>query len=327
MANAPFAAGSVAIKLHLHDELDAAGRVCELLRQAELAEELGFDGVVLSEHHAGVLPGYLPVPTSAVGWILAGTERLWAAPCPTLLLLRNAVLVVEELAWLAAAFPGRVGAAFAAGSPGLEFRLIGAESDDLATQFENQLGSVVAMMRAPNAYEGLRDDAALARLVEAPVPTLSAASSSIACERAARLGTGLLLDAEITPAAARRRVDSYQAAGGTGPQVLMRKVWVGEPPHELIARQHADYRRRAKARGRAYPDRPAIDGGFVSGDSSSVAEVLSQLRVDGGADALIITVHLPGLSASQAREQIRLIAGEVLPRLSATARSTFHEDL
>ena len=40
-----------------------------LLRQAKLAEEAGFDGLMTSEHHGG-FPGYLPNPLQMAGWLL-----------------------------------------------------------------------------------------------------------------------------------------------------------------------------------------------------------------------------------------------------------------
>jgi hypothetical protein len=54
-------------------------------------------------------------PLLATAWGLSSTEQVWAGPSPCLLALRNPALVAEELAWTAARFPGRVGAALAPG--------------------------------------------------------------------------------------------------------------------------------------------------------------------------------------------------------------------
>jgi alkanesulfonate monooxygenase SsuD/methylene tetrahydromethanopterin reductase-like flavin-dependent oxidoreductase (luciferase family) len=86
-----------------------------------------------------VLPGYVPVPAAVLGWVLARTSALWAAPCPTLLLLRPTMLVVEELAWLAAAFPGRVACGFAAGWAEADFAVAGVPRAGLAGRFEREL--------------------------------------------------------------------------------------------------------------------------------------------------------------------------------------------
>ena len=73
-----------------------------------LAVDSGFAGIMTSEHHGG-FPGYLPNPLQVAGFILDSTPIGWAAACPLLLPLRPTALVAEEVAWLAARYPGRVG--------------------------------------------------------------------------------------------------------------------------------------------------------------------------------------------------------------------------
>src|SRR3954466_1446166 len=104
----PFAAGSISFRSYPPDESNPAACLNEMRGQAALAVEHGFDGVMTSEHHGG-FPGYLPNPLQLAGFLLDAMTTGWAAPCPLLLPLRPAALVVEETAWLAARFPGRVG--------------------------------------------------------------------------------------------------------------------------------------------------------------------------------------------------------------------------
>ena len=112
---APFAPGSVSLRVYPHLDRSAPEVVQELCAQAALAADCGFDGVMTSEHHGG-FAGYLPNPLQAAGWCLDAMRRGWAAPCPLLLPLRPVALVAEEVAWLAARFPGRVGVGVAAGA-------------------------------------------------------------------------------------------------------------------------------------------------------------------------------------------------------------------
>ena len=79
--SAPFAPGSVSLRLYPHNDLDAVAIVDELRAQASLAVEHGFDGVMTSEHHGG-FHGYLPNPLQAAGWCLEAMTGGWAAPCP-----------------------------------------------------------------------------------------------------------------------------------------------------------------------------------------------------------------------------------------------------
>ena len=76
---APFAPGSVSLRLYPHLDLAAPLIVHELRAQAALAAESGFDGVMTSEHHGG-FAGYLPNPLQAAGFALDAMMTGWASP-------------------------------------------------------------------------------------------------------------------------------------------------------------------------------------------------------------------------------------------------------
>jgi alkanesulfonate monooxygenase SsuD/methylene tetrahydromethanopterin reductase-like flavin-dependent oxidoreductase (luciferase family) len=298
----------MAFKPYLHDQLPIRDRLRVLLEQAVSADEAGFDGFVLSEHHAKVLPGYQPIPTSVMGWVLAKTSSLWAAPCPTLILLRHTMLVVEELAWLAAAFPGRVGAGFAAGWSEKEFALVDQPSDSLAERFERELDRAAHALRGDGSGEWVDD--AIEQLREYPVPVLSAVSSRVASRRAARLGVGVLLPSHLPAATTRRFVDEYVEAGGSGPRVVNRRVWVGDPPDDMQARQLAGYRP------------PTDDGGgdvIMSGDPQDMADQLASFLRATATQSVILRIHMDGTTPAEAQSQIERIGAELLPALRQRA--------
>lgn len=308
----PFAPGSIIYKPYVCDGA-ADARIDDLLNQARAAEAAGFDGVCVSEHHLG-FPGYFPSPLQAVSWILESTERIWAGPAPMLVLLRPVALVAEELAWLAARYPQRVGAAFAAGSIAADFELAGTDQQDLTARFEAALRKVCGLLSGdvPNEFSA---DPALRRLREHPVPVLSAASSLTACRRAARVGCGVLLESSITTAEVTRQVTAHRDAGGNGPIVLVRRAWIGgDPPVEL---EHArdqlvratvpDYRRGAWL---------APEDMIVHGSADAVADELVAIMQSTGAQALNLRVHVPGLEPSDVIRQIDLI-GATLPLIRA----------
>ncbi|HEY1633193.1 MAG TPA: LLM class flavin-dependent oxidoreductase, partial [Acidimicrobiales bacterium] len=145
MSVAPLARGSVSLRLYPHTELPATGIVDELRDQAALADRHGFDGVMTSEHHGG-FGGYLPNPVQMAGWLLEAMHESWAAPCPLLLPLRPWALVAEELAWLAARFPGRVGLGVAAGSLEDDFTIMGTNKENLVARFAEGLNAVTAAL-------------------------------------------------------------------------------------------------------------------------------------------------------------------------------------
>src|SRR4051812_14403023 len=147
---------------------------------------------MVSEHHGG-FAGYLPNPVQTAGWMLESMPSGWAAPCPLLLPLRPAAMVAEELAWLAARFPDRVGLGVASGSLPSDFEVMGVPMDGLTERFVGGLEEVVALLRG-SEESVISGDPAIRRCAEHPVPVLSAAMSFTAARRSARLGIGMLFE-------------------------------------------------------------------------------------------------------------------------------------
>ena len=188
-----------------------------------------------SEHHGG-FPGLPPEPAAARGLPARRDADGWAAPCPLLLPLRPAALVAEEIAWLAARFPGRVGLGVAAGALPVDFEIMDVTMDDLAARFTAGLEVLAGMLGGTDAGT-LADDPAIAACRRAPDPGPERGHGLHrgAARRAARRGLPVRL-ARRRPIGARELVDAYRDAGGTGPCVLMRRAWVGEPPRERLRR-------------------------------------------------------------------------------------------
>ena len=231
----PFAPGSISMRLYPHNELEAEQVVAELVGQAQAALTNGFDGVMTSEHHGGS-PGYLPNPLQVTGFQLEATESGWAAPCPLLLPLRPTALVAEEVAWLDARHPGRVGLGVASGALPLDFEAMDVPLEERSQRFAAELPRIVDMLRGKD-LRGLDGDPALRRLADNPIPVLSAAVSSAACRRAALCDAGILLEGMSSPDKLTRFCQVFDEAGGTGAKVLIRRVWIGPPNTELIERR------------------------------------------------------------------------------------------
>jgi alkanesulfonate monooxygenase SsuD/methylene tetrahydromethanopterin reductase-like flavin-dependent oxidoreductase (luciferase family) len=308
MITTPFAAGSVSLRLYPHGKLPAEDIVTVFRAQATAASRAGFDGVMTSEHHAG-FAGYLPNPIQAAGWALDAMPDGWAAPCPLLLPLRPSALVVEEIAWLAAAFPGRVGLGVAAGSLRTDFEVMDLTKHDLTARFAGALEFVVDALQG-RALEPLASDQAVARCTEHPVPVLSAAMSITAVRRAATLGAGLILDSMTDLPRCRQLTDAYRAAGGTAPVVMVRRVWSGHAASERHQQQVGVYAGYAGGAAQSHWTSDAM----IRGDVVEIAEGLNAARKDAGVDALNLRVHVPGLEPAEVEDQIAALA-DVLPLL------------
>jgi alkanesulfonate monooxygenase SsuD/methylene tetrahydromethanopterin reductase-like flavin-dependent oxidoreductase (luciferase family) len=305
----PLAAGSISLRLYPHVELMAEEIVAELRDQAALAVEAGFDGVMTSEHHGG-FSGYMPNPLQAAGWLLEAMPSGWAAPCPLLLPLRPPALVAEEVAWLAARFPGRVGLGVAAGSLEADFVVMGLTKDDLTARFDSGL-AVVAGALAGTDPGLLAEDAAVRRCRHHPVPVVSAAMSDAAVRRAARLGVGLLFDSLSAPERIRSLSDTYRSARGDRPCVLIRRAWVGTPPRADVERQVDQYRSYAAPGAQAHWRGEQL---LAAADADALADEVDAVMARSGADALNLRLHVPGVSPATAREQIAAM-GDVVTEL------------
>jgi alkanesulfonate monooxygenase SsuD/methylene tetrahydromethanopterin reductase-like flavin-dependent oxidoreductase (luciferase family) len=297
----------VSFRSYRHDGLDAVATLDELRAQAVLAVTNGFDGVMTSEHHAG-FAGYLPNPLQLAGFLLDAMPAGWAAPSPLLLPLRPTALVIEETAWLAARYPGRVGLGVAAGALPVDFEVMGASMDDLAARFSASLEELARALGG-HAAAPLERDLAVGRCAEYPVPLLSAAASATAARRAARVGAGLLFDSLVTPARAAELVDAYRTAGGTAACVLIRRVWLGDPPRDDVDRQVEVYRSYAPT---GAPSHWGSDEMIVGATGDEVAKQLVEAARAASADAMNLRVHVPGVTVAAAREQIERLGNEVV---------------
>jgi alkanesulfonate monooxygenase SsuD/methylene tetrahydromethanopterin reductase-like flavin-dependent oxidoreductase (luciferase family) len=298
----------VSLRLYPHNELAPDAIVNELCRQAGLALKGGFDGVMTSEHHGG-FAGYMAQPLQMASFILSESPTGWAAAAPLLLPLRPTALVAEEVAWLRARHPGRVGLGVAAGALPLDFDAAAVSQTGSVDRFKAELPRLVAMLRG-EALGVLDGDPALRACRESPVPVLSAAVSVAAARRAAGCGAGILMEGMSAPERLVRLTETYKEAGGTGAKVLIRRVWLGRVKSQFVEKQRAVYESYA-ADASAF----GADQTIASDEPRDLAEQLAATMREVGADAVNLRVQLPGMVPEQVREQITEIGVSVVPAL------------
>ena len=212
----PFSPGSVSLGLYLQN-LEPSAALQELLLQADLAASAGFDGVTLSEHHAG-FEGYLPTPVLGASWLLDRIDTAWSAACPILLPLRQVNLLLEDIAWLSSRHPGRIGAGVAPGFSADDFALAGAALETRRRDFYRELPYVVSALQG-KAEGLLADDPAVAACANHPVPVVAAVAGPIAARQAGKAGAGILIATFKDAAQAGELTALYRQSGGAGPRV------------------------------------------------------------------------------------------------------------
>ncbi|HEV8296872.1 MAG TPA: LLM class flavin-dependent oxidoreductase [Acidimicrobiales bacterium] len=308
----PLAKGSISLRLYPHD-VPALAQVDELRAQARLAIEVGYDGVMVSEHHAG-FAGYLPNPHQMIAFLLPVMPRGWAAASPILLPMLPYALLAEQLAWLAVAYPGRVGAGFGSGSLPVDFELAEVPFAEITDRFKAALPKIVAALRGEDPTP-LGGDRAIRACKERPVPMCVAAQSKPAVRRAANLGIGVLYNSLQTNDVSRRMSDTYDEAGGTAPKILVRRVWIGDAPEAAIQAQIDHYKTYATENAMKSwgPDNSTIR----ARTGEELAELLAATIEESGCDAINVRVHVKDLRPDQVRQQLELHATEFLPHLRA----------
>ena len=312
VAHPVFGDRSVSLRLYPHNELTATEIVDHLCAQAALGATVGFDGVMTSEHHGG-FAGYLPNPLQVTGFQLGSMERGWAAPCPLLLPLRPLGLLAEEVAWLAARFPERVGVGVAPGALALDFEAMDVDQSTSMATFRDGLPRLSAML-AGRDLGVLSGDRALMRCAAHPVPVISTAMSPAAVRRAAAAGAGVLYDGGTVIDRVRALTDAYVDAGGTGPRILIRRVWLGPPPRAAFGAQLEVYRSYSSADAMAHW---RDDGWICHDDPDVLAREVVDALVDSGSTCVNLRLHAPGVDAAAATDQIGMLGREVVPRIRA----------
>ncbi len=305
----PFAKGSISLRVYPAD-LPPAQVVEDLRLQARLAEQVGFDGCMTSEHHGG-FPNYLPNPLLAATWLLEATDHIWAAPCPLVLPLRPVTQVVEDVAWTYHRFPGRVGIGVAAGALPVDFEMAGVPFDEMFPRHRAGLATLAAAF-AGRAEGPLAAEPSVAALRGGEVPVVAAVQADKTVRRAAELGVGVIFDSIQSVTRTRELADAYVDAGGTGPRILIRRCWVGPRPSENVEAQMQRYRGYAPARAQA---QWGSDEYIAGADGAEVAERLADVVGRAGCDVLNLRVFLAGLAPTAVHEQIHALGAHVLPVL------------
>lgn len=305
----PFAAGSISLGLSAVGETGGA-IIARLVEDASNAVGAGFDGVTLSEHHAG-FPGYVPQPMQLASMLRERMSEGWACAGPSVTPLRNPAQVAEELAWAAAAHPGRVGAAFVPGYQEQDFTALGYDFDARHRSHWLHLERLMTELARSEGAQ-LSQDPALRALEAGEISVLTGAAGPIAVRRAARLGVGLLIPSLRPPDEVRGLIDLFHDEGGAGEAVLIRRVHVGD---SATGSQVNVDRWRTRADSASWLD--LSDDAVSVGDADRVAELLVSQLERSGATAVNVRVEAYADAPELVSEQIETVGRDVLPKVRA----------
>ena len=313
----------------------------EFLEEVLLGEELGFDSVWLEEHH-GVKNHYWPSPLIGLAGIATRTERLVFGTDIIVMPFYHPVRVAEDAAMLDIMSQGRFILGAAIGYKPDEFELYQVPLEKRGARFEEALQLIKLLWTQEEvdfegAYYQVRGLKIEPRPVSRPHPPLWLGGwGKLSLRRAAILGDAWipgptanldkLLDAQ------RAYNGNLQAAGvdpATRPTPLTREVVIAETDEQAreMAERHLLINYRDEYGGGTWKhpligaeDSAPVDqfdaisrDRFLVGSPDSIINQLQVFEGAFGVDHLVCRLYFPGIPHDFIMDELRLLAGEVIP--------------
>lgn len=326
----------------------------ELIEDCQLAEELGFHSLWLTEHHFWY-DGYCPSLAMTLGAMAAATRRIRLATGVVLLPMHDPVRVAEQVAMADILSNGRVIVGLGNGYRDVEFDGFGLKRRARGARFDEQLEILKgAWTKERFSFAGKHfhytDLAVTPKSVQKPHPPVVLGSSPVfdaAVKRAGKFGLGLLLPPTLSATQCRTALQVWEeAARAAGHDVtklrgtdqarmgILCDVWVDETAREaervlgylryLYREQLGGWRFLVDAEGKPVAfDRPdilaqAVEGAVHAAAVGTPSRVIRRLKDyhEAGIDFLCARVRWDSLPRRDLHRCMRLLANEVAVALA-----------
>ncbi len=302
------------------------------LRQAELAEELGYHSIWLPESHFDPA-GSCPSPLLLLAGVAARTSRIRLGTTSYLLPVRHPVHVAEEVAVLDHLSGGRVIFGVGRGFRSTLFTTFGVPASEKRDRFELALETVRRAWRGEPIPPSEEDEGATpVRVTPQPVqkphpPIWVAAFGPKALTQVGRLGLPYLaspvetLDRLVENYAQHREALPDEVRDVPLEVPVIRTVFVSRDPSRVRAVRGAlekQARGIAKRLGGRFAGlaEERVDSWALVGEPGEVADRLSLYRERIGLSLLIARAQVPEISPEESETSIRLLAEEVMRRVT-----------
>jgi alkanesulfonate monooxygenase SsuD/methylene tetrahydromethanopterin reductase-like flavin-dependent oxidoreductase (luciferase family) len=301
---------------------DWNGPAESLARQAETAEQLGFESFWLPESHFTGRSAN-PAPLLRLAALAARTTRLRLATTSYLLPVRHPLHVAAEVASLDRLSEGRVTLGVGRGFRSALFRAFDVPIREKRDRFEAALDVILAAWRGEPVVSA-SDDESPVLLSPLPVqrphpPIWVAGFGPKAVAQAGRLGLPYLASPMESLGALEENYERHRAARAeashAGPLAVpvMRTVFVSRDPaaiaraREALTRQAASLKAAPIASLRRHSDAP-LDEWALVGEPGAVAEGVNRYREKLGMTHLIARTHVPGGEPAEGAASLELLA-------------------
>jgi alkanesulfonate monooxygenase SsuD/methylene tetrahydromethanopterin reductase-like flavin-dependent oxidoreductase (luciferase family) len=194
-------------------DLDAAAALRACTAYAVAAEEAGFDGVWLAEHHF-ISYGVCPSAVALGAYLLGRTRNITIGTAAAILSNRHPVALAEEAALLDAVAPGRFALGVARGGPWVDLEVFGTGLDRYERGFAESLDLLLLALSGAETISASGPTFSFrpVPLVPRPprrLPVWVAATSGPTAALAAGRGLPLLLGMHDDLAAKASMLDAY----------------------------------------------------------------------------------------------------------------------
>lgn len=308
-------------------------RLLEVIEQAVLAEQAGFERFALGEHH---FSGYiLPSAGLLLSPIAVRTSRIRLFTTVTLLALYNPIQLAEEIGVLDQLSNGRIELSFARGVSSVASEVFGVPPEAAYELMESHLVRLLAFLISGEVAPGQAN--LVPRTIQQPHPKLwiGGGLHAQSCDLAVKYGLPLILPSLF------RYPDDYlpmleRYREGLTAQGMAGKAQVGLPSYCWVAptsqRAREQWRPRLEryvsfARnlrsgfGRDLDFDSIIAGPGICGSPAEVIDKLSLINEKLQLDSHILLMDVGGMPFDELREAIELFGSEVLPKLDGASRS------
>ncbi|GAA1697473.1 LLM class F420-dependent oxidoreductase [Kribbella yunnanensis] len=308
--------------LNLYGTDSERPQLADAVEQARLAEQAGFEWVVLGERHLH-RPGYHEILTSLT-WLAAHTSTIGIATAGIVAPLYQPVVLAETLAHLDVLSGGRVTAGFVLGYRPEEFALYGVTQRERVARFEECLEIVTRLWTSESVtYEGrftsLQDAYLSPRPVQSPRPRLwNGGRVSAVLERTARTCDGWTTSFNELDADLPAKIAEYQGyprgEGTLGAETILCREGFAAPtsqearkaleePLRDLYDAYTGWKRTSADASRYTQGWDDIADRSVIGSSAECAERIAHYE-EMGADGIILRIQPPGMSQTDALRAI-----------------------
>ncbi|MEE8109995.1 MAG: LLM class flavin-dependent oxidoreductase [bacterium] len=318
-------------------------QICrDVIEQVVLAEELGFDSTLISEHHL-VDNGYFPSVITFCAALATRTSRIKLGTGVVLLPLHHPLLIAEESAVVDNLSRGRFILGLGLGYREEEFSAFGVPLKERGARFDEGVPLVRRLLSEENVtHDGrfwkLKDVTMMPRPVQKPSPPIwIAAKQERAVRRAARQADEWFAD-PVTPASvlSERVADYRDELSKVGKRFedvefpLMREGFVGETTEGAWEdskdgilfnyKEYLSWGHLQDEEGREVRDlkegMETLRRRFIVGSPEDVIRECERYSKELGTRHFVFRMQFPGIPHEKVMKSIRLLGEEVMPHFA-----------